>query len=186
MSKQTTFILCSLLVFCFSAFAQRDSITLKKAAVPEDSVSLKQNGYTVTDRPPQAIYAELFGKAIIFSVNYDRRFSKRTDGLGFMVGLGYVESDGASLFSLPFSLNYLLGKKGKFLELGAGATYLSGSATDISNISSSGSSFIGNLTIGYRSQPEHGGFMFRAGITPFFFKNNFLPYYPYVSFGYNF
>ena len=156
----------------------------------QDTVHLKKDRYaapvTVTDRAPQAVYAELWGKGLIFSVNYDRRFSKRLDGLGFSVGAGYLKVDGVGLFSLPVGLNYLLGKNGKYLELGAGASYFSATISDIDNASDHGSTVIGTMTIGYRSQPVNGGFMFRAGLNPIIFKNNFIPYWPYISFGYNF
>jgi hypothetical protein len=154
----------------------RDTVFLKKARHP----------VIVTDRPPQAVYAEIWGKALFFSANYDRRFSKRLNGLGFSAGAGYLNVDGLSLFSVPVGLNYLLGNNGKYFEVGAGASYLSASLDDFGDAASSGSTVIGTMTIGYRSQPIKGGFMFRVGINPIFFKKNFVPYYPYVSFGYNF
>lgn len=177
MTRQTTLILCTFLSVYFSAFSQHDSVTLKKA---------HQNDYTVTDRPPQAVYGELFGRGLLFSANYDRRFNKRTDGLGFSGGMGYLSIDGVSIFTIPVSINYLLGKKGKFFELGAGASYFTVDVSDVNKASSSGSTVIGTTTIGYRSQPENGGFMFRAGFNQFYKNNNFIPYYPYISFGYSF
>lgn len=177
MTRQTSFILCTLLFICSSTFAQHDSIILKKAY---------KRDYTVTDRPPQAVYGELFGRGILFSANYDRRFNKRTDGLGFSGGMGYLRIDEVSIFTIPVSINYLLGKKGKFFEVGAGASYFSVDVSDIDKASKTGSTVIGTTTIGYRSQPENGGFMFRAGFNQFYINNNFIPYYPYISFGYSF
>jgi hypothetical protein len=154
----------------------------------QDTIHLKRNmpkKILVTDRPPQAFFAELYGRSLIFSINYDTRFSNRVDGLGLSAGIGFVGIDGESLFSIPLTLNYLLGKDGKYLELGVGATYFSAHVTDDDDAESGGSTIIGTMTIGYRSQPVDGGFMFRAGINPLFFERTFVPW-PYVSVGYNF
>jgi hypothetical protein len=157
--------------------------------IAQDTVYLKHSSsgkITVTDRPPQAVFAELYGRAGIFSVNYDRRFFKRLDGLGFTLGGGYIKIDDLSLVSIPITINYLIGKKGKYLELGAGATYFNAEIDDIDNATNSGHSIIGTLTIGYRSQPVNGGLIFRVGINPFFFRDTFIPYWPYLSLGINF
>jgi len=174
--RQTFTLLLSLSLCCQQGFSQRDTIHLKT----------ERRTITVTDRAPQAFYGELWGKGLLFSANYDRRFSKRLDGLGFGIGAGYIKIDNVSLFSLPVGLNYLLGQNGKYFEVGAGATYLSASLSDFDNATQHGSTVIGTMTFGYRSQPVHSGFMFRAGINPIFFKNTFVPYWPYVSFGYSF
>lgn len=42
---------------------------------------------------------------------------------------------------------------------------------------------IGTATAGYRFQRPQGGFVFRAGFTPFFDQNEFLPFAG-ISFGY--
>lgn len=171
------FTLVIILSFCcLQGFGQQDTVYLKK----------ERHNITVTDRAPQAVYAELWGKGLLFTANYDRRFSKRVDGLGFSVGAGYIKIDDVSLFSLPIGLNYLLGKNGKYFEVGAGATYFSATIDDIGDASDHGSTVMGTMTLGYRSQPIKGGFMFRAGINPIIFRDNFIPYYPYVSFGYSF
>jgi len=174
--RQPFTLLLLLSLSCLQGFSQRDTVYLKK----------EHHTITVTDRAPQAFYAELWGKGLLFTANYDRRFSKRLDGLGFSIGAGYIKIDDVSLFSLPVGLNYLLGKNGKYFELGAGASYFSARITDIGDATDHGSTVVGTMTIGYRSQPVHSGFMFRAGVNPIFFKNTFIPYWPYVSFGYSF
>ena len=173
-------ILFLILIFNFQKSISQDTIHLKHS-----STSFTQK-FIVTDRPPQAFFAEVYGRAGIFSVNYDRRFSNRLDGFGFTVGAGYFSIAGLSLVSVPVTINYLLGNNGKYLELGGGATYFNARINDEDDASNGGHTFVGTLTIGYRSQPMKGGFMFRAGINPFFFRNTFIPYWPYVSFGINF
>jgi hypothetical protein len=175
-----------IIIFSKQLFAQQqDTVHLKKTV---------DQTIIVTDRAPQAVFAELWGRALFFSANYDRRFSKRLDGFGFTVGGGYIGIDGLNLFSVPVTLNYLLGNNGKYLELGAGLTYFNGSidgeglfSDDNSSSSSSTSSAVmGTLTIGYRSQPVNGGFLFRAGVNPIIYQHNFIPYFPYVGLGYSF
>ncbi|HEY4875134.1 MAG TPA: hypothetical protein VIH86_06150 [Puia sp.] len=164
-------------------------IFIFQRSIAQDTVYLKHTSplkITVTDRPPQAVFAELYGRGGVFSANYDRRFFNRLDGLGFTVGAGYIAIDGISLVSIPVTINYLLGKDGKYFELGAGATYFNARVNSDDDATASGHTIVGTMTIGYRSQPIMGGFMFRAGINPFFFRNTFIPYWPYVSFGINF
>jgi hypothetical protein len=45
---------------------------------------------------------------------------------------------------------------------------------------------LGTLNFGYRYQPVDGGFSFRAGVSPIITSDQFLPYWPYLSFGYSF
>jgi hypothetical protein len=166
-----------ILIFVFQKLIAQDTVYLKHTS-PQKII--------VTDRAPQAVFAEIYGRGGIFSANYDRRFSNRLDGLGFTVGAGYIAVDDISLLSIPVTINYLMGKNGKYFELGAGVSYFNASIHDGTDASSGGHTFIGTTTIGYRSQPINGGFIFRAGINPFFFRNTFIPYWPYVSFGINF
>ena len=144
----------------------------------------------------KAAYVEL-GGAGIASINYDMRIMKKNDGLGFRVGIGgFSINDGSykttALF-VPVGLNYLLGKDNKhFFELGAGATFVSLKEKNTfndpyyQNTNDRFNSTFGHLYLGYRVQPEDGGFLFRAGLTPIFGKGYFVPYWAGVSFGYAF
>ena len=144
----------------------------------------------------KAAYVEL-GGAGIASINYDMRVMKKNDGLGFRVGIGgFSINDGSykttALF-VPVGLNYLLGKDNKhFFELGAGATFVSLKEKNTfndpyyQNTNDKFNSTFGHLYFGYRVQPEDGGFLFRAGLTPIFGKGYFVPYWAGVSFGYAF
>ena len=173
----------------FSKLYSQETIHLKHYP---DTIHLKRsvNQVLLTDRPPQAVFAEIFGRSLDFSLNYDRRFLNQVDGWGFCVGVGVLGSDeiddNSNYFSIPASINYLAGRNGKYLEVGAGLTYFNAAIDNTGGAISSGSSVIGTFIIGYRNQPIRGGFMFRAGFSPVILKNSFIPYYPYVSFGYNF
>lgn len=146
------------------SFAQVDTIRLKNDG---SNVSKK----TVTDRPLQAVYFGFGGSGPIFSVNYDRRFSKRLNGFGFTAGLGFFGGSGYAIFSIPTSLNYLFGRKDHFLELAAGATFATGHFNLFNTTGSPNENFVfGHINLGYRYQQAEGGFFARVGISPLFFN----------------
>ena len=141
-----------------------------------------QQASNALSKPPKAVFFELLGPGGLFSANFDTRLSKRNDGIGIRGGLSYASINDATLFTVPVQLNYLLGKDEKFFEVGLGATY----GTGKDEFDTSESEVIGTMTFGYRKQPKDGGFLFRAGISPIFADGDFVPYWPYVSFGYSF
>jgi len=138
----------------------------------------------------QNVFVEFGGQGILFSANYDTRFGNRRDGLGGRAGIGYVAVDGTSVTTVPVSLNYLLGKGKNFFEIGLGATFASAKLGDEflsdDDTEDSGSSFIGTMSFMYRLQPVDSGFSLRAGFTPIFNGNYFIPYFAGVSLGYTF
>lgn len=169
-----------LLVLLFSAvsysFAQSDTIHLKSGFGHQR---------LVTDRPPQAVYFGLGGSAPIFSANYDRRFGNRLNGWGFTAGLGFFGATDAHIFSIPASINYLIGRKDNFLELAAGATFATAASYDFFDGSNSSSVVFEHLNLGYRHQPAHGGFFARTGISPIFFDSEYFTSF-YLGLGYGF
>jgi hypothetical protein len=169
-----TLLLILTTLFALTSFSQ-DTIKLSKSYLDPTSDRYK----VVTDRPPQSVFLELGGPALILSANYDRRFEKRTDGFGFRAGFSTfkVEDLGVGIFT--FGINHLVGnnKKGRFFESGINYTLATAKNAETGGFSS--------LTIGYRNQPVQGGFCFRAGLNPIFIENTIFPW-PYLSFGYNF
>lgn len=139
--------------------------------------------YTLSAQSTQSVYAELLGNGLVFSFNYDTRFQNTPNGLGGRIGLGYIGDDEHNAVLIPFQLNLLLGKNGRYFEIGAGATYVTGNADlfdeDFDNL-------IGTMTFGYRRQPVDGGFMWKIAITPIIAEGVFWPYYGGVSLGYAF
>ncbi|MBK0378260.1 hypothetical protein [Mucilaginibacter segetis] len=155
------------------------------------------------NKKAQTVFFELLGPGALYSLNYDTRFNKRQDGLGGRVGISYYADSGDNLFTIPVVLNYLLGKNGKYFEVGIGATYYIENhvstpffgdnyeyTTDTNGNyyynRSNNSGVLGTLNFGYRYQPADGGFAFRAGVSPIFNTHGFAPYWPYISFGYAF
>lgn len=140
--------------------------------------------YAQEPKSAKNIYFELGGPGLA-SINYDMRFNKRNDGLGFRAGVGGFSIDEETALFFPIGLNYLIGKDNRnYLELGASFTYV-----NFKDGAGSGDNFtssFGCLSLGYRLQPANGGFLFRAAITPVFGSGYFIPFYGGISFGYAF
>lgn len=151
-------------------------------------------------KPPMAVFTEIYGAGVnLASINFDSRFKKAHGGLGWRAGISYSNLSDVSLLTIPVGLNYLLGKNGKYFEVGVGATAMFSSTIRLNLFSSSSSDsyekgkkshITGTLTLGYRSQPVKGGFLFGVGITPIFGSADgeiyFFPLIPYVKLGYTF
>ena len=119
-----------------------------------------------TSASASQIYFEAGGSGIIYSLNFDTRFGKKENGLGLRIGAGGAGGDGSGYFAIPAQLNYLLGENGKYLELGAGATYVNVSGDDL--IFDDASTVAANVVIGFRSQPfAKKGITWRIAFTPF-------------------
>lgn len=140
----------------------------------------------------QNVYVELAGQGLILTANYDTRFSNKRNGIGGRIGIGYIADSGDHITTIPIGLNYLLGKGRNFFEVGLGATYFGTSSRNndflFSNSSgdSSVNTVIGTMSFSYRLQPIDSGFSLRAGITPVFNGDGFIPYYAGLSLGYTF
>lgn len=125
----------------------------------------------------KSIFLEMGGPSFKLSVNYDTRFGNRVDGWGGRAGIGYMSSDGYRELVIPLQVNYLLGKNDKFLELGAGASYLT--ASDYLDYGR----FLGHLkstvaasaTVGYRYQKK-GGCIAGIAFTPLYNGYRFFPF----------
>ncbi|RYY06349.1 MAG: hypothetical protein EOP43_06620, partial [Sphingobacteriaceae bacterium] len=74
----------------------------------------------------QNVYIELLGQGLLLTANYDTRFSNKRNGIGGRVGVGFgtLPLSNNTVFTIPIGLNYLIGKKINFFEIGLGATYL--------------------------------------------------------------
>lgn len=142
---------------------------------------------TVAGARAQNIFVQLGGPGLLLSLNYDTRFVNRHDGIGATFGAGYVSISDNSLLTIPVQLNYLLGKNSRYFELGVGATYISskGDKRDFLSLNDAKST-IGTMTIGYRFQPEDGGFNYKASLTPLFNSSTFFPFFGGVAIGYTF
>lgn len=138
------------------------------------------------DKRAQNVFVEIGGQGLLFTANYDSRFSKRRDGLGGRAGIGYIANEGDHATTIPLSLNYLLGKGRHFFEVGLGATIIATGGNESFFFNGNNSNVIGTMSFSYRLQPVDSGFAFRVGFTPIFNKDFFIPYYAGLSLGYTF
>jgi hypothetical protein len=153
-------------------------------------------------------FFELLGNSGLYSLNFDMRTQKGINNKwGFRVGYSRLALNGKDTLTgenlninaatFPFALNYLFGKKNKFLELGLGATYVYLKANgkvldnadlevidfDIFNVRLE--SMVGTFNIGYRYMPNKNGLTFGALSTIFVYGGKA---YPFIGFniGYKF
>ena len=149
-------IIIALYLFCFTC-AQTQSVQSIRNFSPHAS----------------QIFVEGLGSGVLYSINYDRRFGNQENGLGLRIGAsGYKGDDGNKYSTMPFQINYLLGDKGKYFEIGLGATYGEGNIDTHKT-----GDFIGTAVLGYRRQPyEKKGITWRIALTPLivFEPNNIL------------
>ncbi|GGH03270.1 hypothetical protein [Mucilaginibacter phyllosphaerae] len=187
-----SFLLVALCISCVAVSAQK----LPQA----DSV---QNSYL--NKRAKTFFFELFGPGSVYSLNYDTRFKNKQDGLGGRAGISFYADSETSFFTVPLVVNYLLGKRGKYFEVGAGVTLYTFKSDSYDGFFDNGGSdsyqlgdvsyyrsakreygLLGTFNFGYRYQPIDGGFSFRAGVSPVFSTHKVIPYWPYLSFGYAF
>ena len=156
----------------------------------------KNDGDRITGQ--NSFYAELGGPGILFSANFDRRFSKSQLGFGGRAGIGFISgyfddynnnygSIQRSIITLPVQLNYIFGKENSVhaFEVGLGATFI-GRKVDILDFDyNNPTQLFGTASFMYRRQPKNGGFSWRGGLTPLLAKGYIQPFAGF-SFGYTF
>ena len=125
-----------------------------------------------------ALYFELGGPGVLYTVNYERAFGD----FSARIGAGYFQVDvlfGADVkwLSVPVTLNYLgIESNGHALELGAGMTFYRLNDDH-------GAYAIGTAVAGYR-YTSRGGFLFRAGGAVLFdFESHDAMPVPHLAFG---
>jgi len=146
---------------------------------------------------PNAIYLELLGNGLFYTINYDRLLSP---DVGIRVGFGYLglgagnstttnpdgttsdNSISARFIVVPATLNYFIcsqdhrGRVGSNKwELGLGILYINVSV-DFFGFQGTGSVIGETATVGYRYQAYDGGFIFRIGFTPVYIVSRFQPW----------
>ena len=148
-----------------------------------------------------AIYLDLLGPGVLYSINYDREI---IPDLSARIGLSYMSigasaSDGAgttasakfSYLAIPITASYLgIGSTSNMLELGGGPVIMNFSGSGLVSSSDSAVKAGGSTTTvaltgmaGYRHQPADGGFVFRIGASPMVVLGaNVLPW-GYMSLG---
>ncbi|GAB2616862.1 hypothetical protein GCM10027035_11530 [Emticicia sediminis] len=156
--------------------------------------------YTFSQKRASAIYGEILGQTSLFSVNFDSRFNKSADGLGFRVGYGVSTAYACKYCDfivlkgniIPISINYLLGKKKHHIELGTGIT-ASIAKKSLSNVPILGLGIgdytptknYGTFTLGYRYQEISNSIVFGLAWMPTYNKFDLNPRNFGISLGVN-
>lgn len=160
---------------------------------PADA-SVQAPSVVVRRRAPNAIFGEVLGNGLVYSINYERLFFPWNDAspwnLGIRGGASYLaykvsNATGSGVLQLatfPVVLSWYVGLPHHKLQLGIGATLIYVSAsTDATGTryqgSTEGFGVAATAVVGYRYMPEHTGFTFAVGFTPLLrTAKGFLPW----------
>ncbi len=133
-----------------------------------------------------AVFAELLGNGLIYSINYERflwpiPIGIRVGASFFTYAVSDVSGSGnLTLLTFPITGSYFWGTLRHKLELGLGATFLYTSAsTDSTGITygSTGLGIAATAIVGYRYVPVGRGITFGGGFTPLLrASRGFLPW----------
>lgn len=136
---------------------------------------------------PNAVYVELLGNGLLYTLNYDRLFTPHVSGrVGLMLLAAGNGESAAGVLATPLMVNYLVGEGNSHFEAGAGILLINGAVDNVGTAEDEGfSGSVGTATLGYRYQRPGGGFIFRIGVTPFFGLSGGAPWAG-ISFGYGF
>lgn len=196
-------------VRALEARAQKTSAAAPKATEPkssqtaenvapgtDDDVSSAERNKPAADKSENtevrtaknALFAELLGNGLVYSINYERLFE--SPDIGLRVGASYMSlgasggggSSSVSWLSVPVVGSYYAGGENHKLQLGVGVTfvYIATAAQSGSLVgSASGLVPMPTAVLGYRYIPAKGGFGFSVGFTPIFVTGKgggFLPW----------
>ena len=144
-------IISPFILLSFSLVGQKnDKEIFEKKSKETESLVLKN-----------AIYLELGGNGLFYSVNYDKVIvGRKSSHLVIRAGfspVGFISGDNS--FLLPLEINVLLGKQNNFLEIGGGVSLFLGD-DDYGSFEN-----FATFRLGYRHQSE-SGLMMRAAMVP--------------------
>lgn len=136
-----------------------------------------------------AVFAEIGGKGIVYSLNFDRLFYQKNNlKLSARVGLGYIPETRvySSALFVPISLNVMYGKKSNYVEISLGQTLrlypsYNVQGVDYPSYTESPLTFIG---LGYRYQKDQGGLFFTSTLLASFVQQeNTTKFSPWLGLG---
>jgi len=141
-------------------------------------IGLTIAGQSVMAQGNKSVFVEFFGNGLGISANFDCRFSKKENGLGFRAGIGYMPptffSNGFATF--PIGINHLLGKGPHYLESGIGVTIIPG-VTVFGDNEFRTSGIIYMPSLGYRYARNVKGFQGRIFASPMVAEGEFQFFY---------
>jgi hypothetical protein len=172
-------------------------------ASPDEVVPSKDSSKGDGREAKNAIYVDLLGPGLFYSINYDRVIMDDVSArIGFSyLSLGATVDDGAgttvsqsfAYWAVPLTVSYLgIGSKDNMFEVGGGGILMNVEGSGLVEAEGENVDAEGNIDTmlfgmtalaGYRHQPADGGFVFRVGMSPMMvFSSGFLPW-GYLSLG---
>ena len=144
----------------------------------------QENKIITANQRAQCVFGEFGGNGLMFSANYDLRFTKKQNGFGARAGLGFFITIFGGGLTVPIGINYLAGKRSHYLEAGLGATILTLESFTLfgEDVNTSAVAFV--PSVGYRYQPLQNGFTGRIFVSPFISDGSV--FWAGVSAGYKF
>lgn len=138
-------------------------------------------------RAANAIFAELLGNGLLYSLNYERFVAEQSVGLRAGASFftrsvsRYGSSGNLTIVSFPLIVSYYSGWQSHKVQLGIGATILHTKvATDSQGIAyegeRAGTTVAPTVVFGYRYVPADRGFSFGVGFTPLLRASKLLPW----------
>jgi hypothetical protein len=141
------------------------------------------------EAPRRGVYFELLGNGGVLSINYEQRLRPRVAGrigVGAWAAEDFWSDNEVTVVSFPVTVSWITGDGNHHLESGGGI--LVGHKSETRGPDGPFASLTG--IFGYRYQKPQGGFLFRAGLTPFIPLNSGERAYPddgaFLSFGISF
>lgn len=121
-----------------------------------NSLENEINNHNYDDIKKNAVYFELFGNGIYYSIGFDRTLLHVSNsGFSIAHGFSYLLKNN-NLFLSP-QINYFYGEKHRF-EIGLGLTYCILQKDETEYIF---------YRLGYRYQKQEGGVFYKIALTPF-------------------
>lgn len=113
--------------------------------------SFAANGEGIRERRPNFVSGEIGGRAIIYSVNFERFLTNR---VGIGAGLMGFGTSGGAVGLVPFYVSFIPVGEIHSMYCSAGATAAAGSA----NWETLDAAWLGTFSLGYQYQSETGFF----------------------------
>lgn len=167
---------------------KKDTVTItKKDTISSSAQAAEQDTTDYSQIKAKNYYLQIGGAGLAISVNYDARFNAERNGWGYTVGIGGFSSEGNSVITVPFQINYLIGEHSSMLQVGGGATFLHSTGNNTGKTWSFDriTGFVATGSFGYRYQPEHKGISFKIEFTPILYDEGIIPAGG-ISIGYTF
>ena len=130
------------------------------------------NDHETDSSATNAVYLELGGNTVFYSLNYDRML---TDHFSLRAGIEVM--DKLNTLAVPLMINYLFGSGDHKFELGLGGVFFSESDAGLlryRHLFTPGVTSYATATLAYRFHPKGGGLLFRIGFTPILAENHFI------------